>query len=96
MKPVTITELTQLAALLSAGRHAELERAVSQRLAQLPDSGELWKILSVSLGMQGKPALQALTRAAELLGMPRRTFVYKLDYYGIPRPQKGRPPEKSG
>jgi tetratricopeptide (TPR) repeat protein len=67
VKPVTITELTQLAALLSAGRHAELERAVSQRLAQLPDSGELWKILSVSLGMQGKPALQALTRAAELL-----------------------------
>jgi two-component system, NtrC family, response regulator AtoC len=35
------------------------------------------------------------TRAAELLGMPRRTLVYKLDYYGIPRPQKGRPPEKS-
>ena len=34
------------------------------------------------------------TRAAELLGMPRRTLVYKLDYYGIPRPQKGRPPEK--
>jgi DNA-binding NtrC family response regulator len=36
------------------------------------------------------------TRAAELLGMPRRTLVYKLDYYGIPRPQKGRPPEKNG
>jgi two-component system response regulator AtoC len=35
------------------------------------------------------------TRAAELLGMPRRTLVYKLDYYGIPRPQKGRVPEKS-
>ena len=29
------------------------------------------------------------TRAAELLGMPRRTFVYKLESYGIPRPQKG-------
>jgi DNA-binding NtrC family response regulator len=29
------------------------------------------------------------TRAAELLGMPRRTFVSKLDYYGFPRPQKG-------
>ncbi len=29
------------------------------------------------------------TRAAELLGMPRRTFVYKLEQYGIPRPQKG-------
>jgi two-component system response regulator AtoC len=34
------------------------------------------------------------TRAAELLGMPRRTFVYKLDYYGIPRPQKGHFREK--
>ena len=29
------------------------------------------------------------TRAADLLRMPRRTFVSKLDYYGIPRPQKG-------
>jgi two-component system response regulator AtoC len=34
------------------------------------------------------------TRAAEALGMPRRTFITKLDAYGIPRPQKtkaGRP-----
>jgi DNA-binding NtrC family response regulator len=29
------------------------------------------------------------TRAAQLLGMPRRTFVSKLDQYRIPRPQKG-------
>jgi DNA-binding NtrC family response regulator len=28
------------------------------------------------------------TRAAERLKMPRRTFVSKLDQYGIPRPQK--------
>jgi DNA-binding NtrC family response regulator len=28
------------------------------------------------------------TRAAESLGMPRRTFITKLDHYGIPRPQK--------
>ncbi|HEX3695120.1 MAG TPA: sigma 54-interacting transcriptional regulator [Polyangia bacterium] len=28
------------------------------------------------------------TRAAMHIGMPRRTFVSKLDYYGIPRPQK--------
>jgi two-component system response regulator AtoC len=28
------------------------------------------------------------TRAAKSMGMPRRTFVSKLDYYGIPRPQK--------
>ena len=38
------------------------------------------------------------TRAAQMLGMPRRTFVSKLDYYGIPRPQKvplGGPPKVS-
>ncbi|MFO0625125.1 MAG: sigma 54-interacting transcriptional regulator [Polyangiales bacterium] len=29
------------------------------------------------------------TRAAKLLGMPRRTFVARLDAYGIPRPRKG-------
>jgi len=28
------------------------------------------------------------TRAAADLGMPRRTFITKLDTYGIPRPQK--------
>jgi DNA-binding NtrC family response regulator len=28
------------------------------------------------------------TRAAQSLGMPRRTFITKLDLYGIPRPQK--------
>jgi DNA-binding NtrC family response regulator len=30
------------------------------------------------------------TRAAESLGMPRRTFITKLDAYGIARPQKSR------
>jgi DNA-binding NtrC family response regulator len=30
------------------------------------------------------------TKAAELLGMPRRTFVKRLDAYGIARPRKGR------
>jgi DNA-binding NtrC family response regulator/pSer/pThr/pTyr-binding forkhead associated (FHA) protein len=28
------------------------------------------------------------SRAARMLGMPRRTFISKLDLYGIPRPQK--------
>jgi two-component system response regulator AtoC len=32
------------------------------------------------------------TRAAKHLAMPRRTFVSKLEYYGIPRPQKTRLP----
>jgi DNA-binding NtrC family response regulator len=30
------------------------------------------------------------TQAARHIGMPRRTFVSKLDFYGIPRPMKGR------
>ena len=30
------------------------------------------------------------SRAAKLLGMPRRTFVSKLDLYGVPRPQKDK------
>jgi DNA-binding NtrC family response regulator len=30
------------------------------------------------------------TRAAKLLGISRRTFISKLDHYGIPRPQKGQ------
>jgi two-component system, NtrC family, response regulator AtoC len=38
-------------------------------------------------------ALQACasnqTRAAKMLGISRRTLITKLDYYGIPRPQKG-------
>ena len=29
------------------------------------------------------------SRAAKLLGIPRRTFLTKLDGYGIPRPKKG-------
>ena len=31
------------------------------------------------------------SRAAKLLGIPRRTFLTKLDGYGIPRPKKGCP-----
>jgi DNA-binding NtrC family response regulator len=34
------------------------------------------------------------TRAAELLGISRRTLVTKLDYYGVPRPQKGQRDEE--
>jgi two-component system response regulator AtoC len=31
------------------------------------------------------------TRAAQSLQMPRRTFISKLDFFGLPRPQKGTP-----
>jgi two-component system response regulator AtoC len=35
------------------------------------------------------------SRAAKMLGMPRRTFISKLDAYGIPRPQKKGSAEES-
>jgi two-component system response regulator AtoC len=35
------------------------------------------------------------TRAAESMGMPRRTFVSKLDRYGFPRPRKRETPTSS-
>jgi two-component system, NtrC family, response regulator AtoC len=44
---------------------------------------ERQRILEALSGCAGNQS-----RAAELLGMPRRTFVSKLDYYRIPRPQK--------
>jgi two-component system response regulator AtoC len=36
------------------------------------------------------------TRAAESMGMPRRTFVSKLDRYGFPRPRKRETPTGNG
>ncbi len=56
-----------LAALVGQGRLAEAEQAAGALLASQPGAGILWKILSVALVRQGKDALQALRRAAELL-----------------------------
>jgi len=60
--------------------------ALTNRLPTLPDPlkraerQEIVEALATHNGNQ--------TRAAKSMGMPRRTFVSKLDYYGIPRPQK--------
>ncbi len=54
-------------ALLNAGRFVELERAARELLIQYPNSGLVWKALGVSLGMQGKDALQAWERTVKLL-----------------------------
>ena len=60
-------ELNQLVALLNAGHHAEVERQAYSLLERHPDSGFAWKVLSLSLFMQGKDALFALQNAAKFL-----------------------------
>jgi tetratricopeptide (TPR) repeat protein len=56
-----------LIALAGAARHAELEALTQPLIARHPEDGVLWKILSVALAAQGKDALPALEKAAELL-----------------------------
>lgn len=60
-------EINELAALLNAGRHSELESRARDLLIRRPNSGLVWKLLGVSLWAQGKDALDALKRATELL-----------------------------
>lgn len=59
--------LRQAAALFNDGRYAELEGRMRSLIEQYPDSGFAWKALGVSLQTQGKDALPALRKAAELL-----------------------------
>ena len=60
---------SELTALLQAGRYAELETKVRAALRSDPDSGILWKALSLALTLQGGDALHASQQAATL--MPR-------------------------
>jgi len=59
--------MDQLIALFNSGRYAELEQQARQLLDIEPQSGVFWKVLSVSLQMQGKDALNALQKANDLL-----------------------------
>jgi len=56
-----------LVALLERERPAEAEARARELLETRPSAGILWKILSVALMRQGKDALSALHRAAELM-----------------------------
>lgn len=60
-------ELDAVAGLLSRGRLAEAEARARSMLSANPSSGVLWKILATVLVRQDKDALDALTRASELL-----------------------------
>jgi tetratricopeptide (TPR) repeat protein len=60
-------EIGALVAMIDQGHLSEAEHKVLALLNQDPKSGMLWKILSVALLRQGKDALHALRKAAELL-----------------------------
>ena len=60
-------EFDEFVALFHEQRYAELEGRVRLFLGQHPDSGFAWKLLGAALGVQGKDALLALRKAAEML-----------------------------
>ena len=60
-------EIGALVALVSQDRLQEAESRAQSLLTEHPKAGMLWKILSVTLVRQGKDALAALRRAAQLL-----------------------------
>jgi len=59
--------MSELLAMTRAGRYRELERKARELGSRHPNWGFVWKALGVSLQMQGKEALSAMARAAELL-----------------------------
>ena len=59
--------INHLESLFTAGNYAELENGARLLLEQYPNAGVVWKLYGLSLQMQGKEALSALQRAAELL-----------------------------
>jgi tetratricopeptide (TPR) repeat protein len=60
-------EIGALVALINQERLGEAEQKAQSLLSAHPNGGILWKILSVALVRQGKDALPALTRAAQLM-----------------------------
>jgi tetratricopeptide (TPR) repeat protein len=60
-------QISELVAQVRAGHHPEAETHARDLLAQDPNAGLIWKILALSLWMQGKDSLQALVQAAALL-----------------------------
>jgi tetratricopeptide (TPR) repeat protein len=65
--PADPRELGLLVGMVNQGHLQEAQARASALLRAQPESGMLWKVLSVALLRQGKDALPALRRAAELL-----------------------------
>ncbi|HTN93101.1 MAG TPA: tetratricopeptide repeat protein [Gallionella sp.] len=66
LKAPTPDQIRVLDEMFIAGRFAELENHSHALLKQFPDSGIVWKLFGLSLQLQGKDALFALQKAAEL------------------------------
>jgi tetratricopeptide (TPR) repeat protein len=66
-KTLRIHDLDRLTAWLDQGRFAEAEEGARALLGELPQAGELWKLLGMALARQGKDALEAWQRAAQLM-----------------------------
>ena len=81
MGPATIDTYVQVP-VLPVARAA----ALTTRLPTLTDPLKLAERQEIIDALAAHNGNQ--TQAAKSMGMPRRTFVSKLDYYGIPRPQK--------
>jgi tetratricopeptide (TPR) repeat protein len=64
---LTSQQIGGLVALVNQDRLSEAEQEVGALLTLHPTAGMLWKILSVALMRQGKDALPALRKAAELM-----------------------------
>jgi tetratricopeptide (TPR) repeat protein len=60
-------DIGTLIALVNQERLVEAEQRARALLGRFPSEGMLWKILGVTLGRQGKDALQAMRKTAELM-----------------------------
>ncbi len=93
-----LRNVVERAALLAAGREIgaeHLPRALVRRDSDAATPAAP-KMRSELEALERQRIVEALarcngnqSRAAAMIGMPRRTFVARLDAYGIPRPRKG-------
>ncbi|MDX8386225.1 MAG: tetratricopeptide repeat protein [Gallionella sp.] len=63
----TQAELQQLVILHNGKRYAEVEGPARALVAKYPNAGLVWKILAYALQFQGKDAMHAFQKAAQLL-----------------------------
>jgi tetratricopeptide (TPR) repeat protein len=60
-------EFDQIVALFGSGDYAGTENRANALAGRYPAAGNIWKVLGVALAVQGKNALPAMQKAAELL-----------------------------